>query len=62
MRNNQSFSSKNRSKPYARRSNKRVTNTWMGVFNIVGLVYPRAWAYPETHVRLTNRMCEQFAI
>jgi len=62
MRNNQPFTSKNRSKPYVRRSNKRVTKSWMGVFNIVGLIYPRAWDYPDVHVRLTNDMCEQHGI
>jgi len=62
MHNNQPFSSKNRSKPYVRRSDKRVTGTWMGVFNIVGLIYPRAWDYPDAHVRLTNSMCEQHSI
>ena len=62
MRNNPAFSSKNRSKPHVRRSDKRVTGTWMGVFNIVGLIYPRAWDYPDAHVRLTNSMCEQHSI
>ncbi len=59
MRNNPAFTSKNRSKPYTKRSHKRISGAWMGMFNIVGLLYPRAWKYPDVHVRLTNTMCEQ---
>jgi hypothetical protein len=62
MRNNQPFSSSSRSKPYVLRNEKRVTATWMGIFNIIGLVYPRAWEHPDVHVRMTNNLCEQYAI
>lgn len=61
-RKGEPFNSPRRSKPYSGRSPKRATKAWMGVFNIVGLIYPLSWEYPDVHVDLTNRICERFDI
>lgn len=61
-RKGEPYNSPRRSKPYTRRRRDQLTTSWTGVFNIVGLIYPLSWEYPDVHVNLTNRICERFDI
>lgn len=58
----QPFSSTNRSKPYTHRRRDFVTGNWMGVFNILAFVYPNLKRNNPLHTRMTNNVCQQFAL
>lgn len=61
-RKGEPFASPSRSMPYTRRRTGRVTSNWNGIYNLIGLVFPAVNQDQETHVALTNRVCETHAL